>query len=332
MTAPRVSVLMPVRDAAATLGQALGTIARQSEPGFECVVVDDGSRDESLAIARAFAAKDERFHVIASPPRGLVPALNEGLGACRGEVVARMDADDLAHRHRLREQLRALDADAALAGVGTHVRIFPRHDGMRKYESWLNGIVGVDDVRREAFVECPIAHPTLAVRRAVLARHGYRDAGWAEDYDLVLRMLAAGERLAVVPRRLLLWRDGPNRTSRTDPRYGLDRFTACRASFLARGPLGDADRYVLWGYGPTARKLARALLTHGKRPAAIVEVHRGRVGQQIAGAPVVAPERLGDLRGFYVVASVANAVARGRIRAALTELGLAEPADFACCA
>ena len=63
MQAPLVSVLLPVRDAEATLGAALRSVARQSEPRFECVVVDDGSQDASRARAGAFAARDPRFRV-----------------------------------------------------------------------------------------------------------------------------------------------------------------------------------------------------------------------------------------------------------------------------
>ena len=268
MAAPRVSVLLPVRDAATTLATALRSVARQSEPDFECIVVDDASRDGSTRIARSFAARDSRFRVVTGPGRGLVAALQRGLQACRGEVVARMDADDWMHQTRLSLQLDRLDSDPTLSGVGSHVRLFPRplSGGMQRYEAWLAGIRSPADVEREAFVECPIAHPTLTIRTAVLRRFGYRDRGWPEDHDLILRLLQAGQRLAVVPARLHGWRDDPGRLSRTHPAYGLDRFTACRAHFLASGFLAAADRYVLWGYGDTGRALHRALGQPEKTP------------------------------------------------------------------
>jgi hypothetical protein len=246
-----------------------------------------------------------------------------------------MDADDWMHRDRLALQLAALEASPGLAGVGCHVRIFPRadlSDGRRAYEAWLNAVVSPEQVRREAFVECPVAHPTLMLRREVLNRCGFRDAGWPEDYDLVLRLLAAGERLAVVPRRLLGWRDHPERLSRTHESYGLARFTACKAAFLASGLLEASDEYVLWGYGDTGRTLRRALLEHGKRPSHIVELHPGRIGQHIHGAPVVEPRALADLAGRPLVASVAGLDARTRIRRALDALGRREGVDYVCAA
>ena len=333
--APAVSVLLPARDAEATLAAALESVRRQSAPDFECVVVDDASRDATGRLVEALAARDPRFRRIAGEGRGLVAALARGLAACRAPFVARMDADDLMRRDRLARQRAALEADPGLAAVGSRVRLFPRRElgeGMRRYERWLNAVEGPEQVRAEAFVECPIAHPTLFARRDVLRRFGWRETGWPEDYDLVLRMLAAGCRLDVVPRRLLAWREGPGRLSRTSPVYALDRFTACKAAFLAEGLLAGSDRYVLWGYGGTGRALRRALLAHGKRPARVVELHPGRLGQRIHGAPVVPPAALSRGPRLPVVASVAGAEARGRIRAALAAMGYAEGRDFVCAA
>jgi glycosyltransferase involved in cell wall biosynthesis len=333
--APRVSILLPVRDAQSTLAVCLRSVSRQRFHDWECVVVDDGSRDSSGALVRRAAKTDPRFRLHSCPRRGLVPALNAGLGACRGSLIARMDADDWMHRDRLEAQVGALDAAPRLAAVGCHVRIFPRSGlapGRREYERWLNAIDTPDRVREEAFVECPVAHPSLVLRADVARRLGYRDEGWAEDYDLVLRLLEENREVGVVPRRLLAWRDGPDRLSRTHPAYGLDRFIACKAAFLARGLLAGGERYVLWGHGPTARALKRALATHGKRPAAIVEVHPRRLGQKIDGAPVIAPEELKTLRALPLVASVAGAEPRGLIRAALARLGYRETMDYVCAA
>src|SRR5262249_24521816 len=189
MSDPLVSILLPVRDAVATLPACLASIRRQTEERFECVVVDDGSRDRSRACAERMARGDPRFRVIALPPRGLVDALTSGLDACRGELVARMDADDLMHRHRLAEQSASLRADPTLSGVGCHVRVFPRaglRPGLRDYERWLRGIDSAEAVRRERFVECPLPHPTWMLRREVLRRFGYRARGWTAGFGLIL--------------------------------------------------------------------------------------------------------------------------------------------------
>ncbi|MBW2527393.1 MAG: glycosyltransferase [Deltaproteobacteria bacterium] len=334
---PRIAVLLPAFDAARTLPSCLRSVAAQSEPRFVCLIVDDGSSDGTAAVAQAFAAEDARFVLVQSPAghQGLVAALGLGLARCEAPFVARMDADDLMRRDRLARQLRALEQQPDLAAVGCHVRVFPLRpmtDGLRRYERWLNQLVSAADVEREAFVECPVAHPSLMFRTSVLRRHGYRDRGWAEDYDLVLRVLGAGQRIGMVPEPLLLWRDGPQRMWRTHAAYEPQRFTAAKAWFLAQGFLAGADRYVLWGYGSTGRALRKALLAHGKEPSHIVELHPGRLGQRIHGAPVIPPEALGELSGQPILVSVAGEQPRRQIRDELSDLGLTERSHYICCA
>jgi glycosyltransferase involved in cell wall biosynthesis len=333
--APLVSVLLPVFDAVATLDACLRSIARQTEVRFECVVVDDGSRDGSLGRARGFAARDPRFRVVGARHAGLIAALQRGLAHCRAPLVARMDADDVMHRERLALQRAALAADPDLAAVGCHVRLFPRRalgTGMRAYEAWLASIDSPQRVRAEAFVECPVAHPTLMLRRDVLRRFGYREAGWPEDYDLILRMLAAGQRIGVVPRRLLAWRQRRDRLSRTDERYSIERFTTCKAEHLVRTFLSRSRAYVLWGYGATGRALARALRARGRHPAQIVELHPRRIGQCIHGAPVIPQGALGGPPAPPIVVSVAGAGPRALIRAQLRHKGFREGRDYVCAA
>lgn len=332
---PLVSILLPARDAADTLGSCLASVRRQTLADWECVVVDDGSRDATAAVAARVAAADARVRVVRTPGLGLVAALETGLASCRGDLVARMDADDVMRRTRLAEQVAALAAAPGLVAVGSHVRLVPRaglRDGRREYERWLNAIDSPARVRAEAFVECPVAHPTLMIRAAVLRAFGYRDRPWPEDYDLVLRLLAAGREIGVVPRRLVLWRDRPTRLSRTSARYGLDRFTACKAAFLAAGFLAAGEHYVLGGYGATGKALFRALAAHGKRPTHIVELHPGRLGKTIHGARVIPPAALAALPRRPIVVSVAHAAPRAEARATLAAMGFEELRDFVCAA
>lgn len=351
---PEVSVLLPVYNAEQTLETCLRSLLRQRMRSWQCVLVDDGSTDRSLELARSFAARDPRIEYIESDHRGLVESLNLGLDRCRAPIVARMDADDWMHRDRLAAQLEALNAEPQLAGVGCHVRIFPRgvanageaaaeeralpgeskqtRKGRGGYEAWLNSISSADDVAREAYVECPIAHPTLVIRSHVLRAHRYRDMGWPEDYDLLLRLLAAGESLAVVPRRLLAWRDHEARLSRSSPHYALERFVDCKALHLSRTLLRGRDQYILWGYGSTGRMLARALAKLGLTPNHIVELHPRRIGQQILGAKVIHPDDLGSLGVCPLVVSVAGAGPRREIRQALSKLNYVEGRDFVCAA
>lgn len=330
-----VSVLLPARNAGSTLGCALASVARQTHRAWECIVLDDGSSDQTRDEALRWANADSRFRVVAGPARGLVAALNEGLRLCRGELVARMDADDWMHPRRLELQIEHLQARPELSAVGARVHLFPRatlRAGLLNYERWLNAVTSPEDVRRELFVECPIAHPTLLIRSAILLRYGYHDRNWPEDYDLVQRLLADGHELAVTPRRLHGWRDGPARLSRTGAAYRQDRFVACKAYYLVQSQLRTQQEYVLWGYGDTGRCLARALREHGRVPSHIVEVHPGRIGQRIAGARVIAPEQLPNVPRRPIVVSVAGETPRSDVRRALSNMGFREGRDYVCAA
>jgi glycosyltransferase involved in cell wall biosynthesis len=340
----RVSVLLPARNAAATLPACLRSIERQTEMNFECIIVDDASSDATPSIAAELASRDARFRLVTAGGDGLVAALTRGVEHCHSPLIARMDADDLMHRTRLERQCAELDRCPQLAGVGAHVRLFPRaslSDGRRNYESWLNGRTSTQDIRRDAFVECPLAHPTWNFRREVFERFPYRDCGWPEDYDLLLRALAAGFEFAAVPSRLISWRDSEQRLSRTHAAYTQKAFVACKAEHLAATFLAGRENYVLWGYGSTGRVLRAALAERGLTPSHIVELHPRRIGQKIHGAAVVAPDALTELRrateeapgpSLRIVASVSGPKPRGEIRAALSAMHFKEGRDFICAA
>jgi glycosyltransferase involved in cell wall biosynthesis len=332
---PRISVLLPCRDAAAYLDEAVASLLAQTFPDFEVVAVDDGSADDTPARLAGWARRDERVRVFRRPGGGIVAALNDALAAARGDVVARMDADDVAEPARFERQLALLDAQPHVAACGTRVRYFPRtavRDGARRYEAWLNSLHHPADLARDSFVECPIAHPTLMVRARALRDVGaWRDVAWPEDYDLVLRLLAAGHALANVPDVLLRWRERPDRLSRTDDRYSTAAFHRCRAHHLARSVLGGR-RAVVIGAGPVGKALAKALAAEAVSIAAFIDVDPRKVGQTIHGAPVLPRDALGRFRGAYALAAVGNAKARNEIREWLRSAGWREGEQFCAAA
>src|SRR5690606_39906083 len=91
---------MPCRDAAAWLPEAIASLEAQTFDAYEVVAVDDGSSDATPELLDAWARRDGRVRVLRPPVRGLVAALNAGLDAASGELVARMDVDDVAEDTR----------------------------------------------------------------------------------------------------------------------------------------------------------------------------------------------------------------------------------------
>lgn len=327
-----VSILLPVRDAATTLETALASLVGQTWPHWEAIVVDDHSSDESRSLALSWQRRDPRIRVIENAGCGLVAALVTAARAARGQLLARMDADDIAAPSRLARQIRALEADPSCGACATHVHDFGSvGPGRRLYSQWLATIRHHDDVVRNMFIECPLAHPTLLLRRrAFVAVGGYRDpCPWPEDYDLVLRLWLAGWRFAVVPEPLLAWRDHPGRLSRCDPRYHPEAFRACKLHYLLRSPWLARPRPLLqWGAGREGKWWLRHWPPH-MRPEAVVEVDPKKIGQRIAGVPVIAPHELGTPRGgTLLVVAVGVCGAREQIRPYLSSLGWREGLDF----
>lgn len=334
---PRLSVLLPYRDVASTLDEAIASVLAEREVPLELVAIDDGSRDGGAATVAAWAARDRRVVPVAGAGEGIARALARGLAAARGTFVARMDGDDVSLPGRFGAQLDALSRAPRVAAVGGRVRAFPDdavQDGMRRYVAWMNALVTPGEHARDVFVEAPLCHPSVTMRRDALDRAGgYRDVDWPEDYDLWLRFDAAGWELAKVDQEVLCWRQRPGSLTFSDPRYSLERHRALKARFLAPrlGALARGRALACWGAGPTGRRLARALEQEGVRFDRFVDIDPRKIGRIARGVAIVAPEALDPAREIVVVA-VGAAGARSLIRDALRGRGWVEGEDFVCAA
>ncbi len=326
------SVLVPFRDAGSTIDAAISGLLARDDDALEVLLIDDGSADSGGERVRLWAKRDSRLRLLHSAGRGLVAALQTGLAAARGALIARMDADDICHPLRIVRQREALLAQPELAVLGTRVEGFAEEGqlggGLLRYLAWQNGLLSPEDHRRELFVESPLCHPSIMARHeALLAVGGYRDSGGPEDYELFLRLDRAGYALAKLPEVMLSWRHRPGRATFSDVRYSLGRIRATKAPFLAARVAQCAKaRRVLWGAGPTGRRLARALALHGWHADCFVDVDPRKIGRQAQGAPIVAHTELDPARDV-VVAAVGAEGARALIREELTRRGFREGVD-----
>lgn len=329
---PSVSVLLPVRDGAAHLTEAIDSLEGQTFQDFEVLAVDDGSTDTTPELLAAWAARDSRVRIVRQEAAGIVPALERARGMARGPYLARMDADDVCDPVRFAKQLALMEDDPTVVACGCGIEYFPDgavREGARRYQQWLNASVTPEEITRQIFVECPLAHPTFFLRaEAVEAAGGYRDPGWPEDYDLLLRLWSAGGRLAKVPAVLLRWREGPNRLSRTHPRYAPEAFLACKVHHLGRTLLRGRDGAVVWGAGPVGKAAARAFDEAGTRVLAFVEVDPRKIGQEIHGAPVLDSDEGVKIEGALHLAAVGQPGGRDQIKDVLRDAGRTELLDF----
>lgn len=332
---PRVSVVLPVRDGVGTLDAALGSLQAQTFTAWEAVVVDDGSTDDTPRLLSDWATREPRIHRVTAPRRGLVAALNHGLAEARAPWIARFDADDTAHPDRFAEQARWLEQHPEVGLVSCLVEFGGSRDsaaGYARYVDWLNTVVTPEAIALQRFVESPLAHPSVMFRRELVDRHGaYAEGPFPEDYELWLRWLEAGVRMAKVPRPLLTWNDPPRRLSRTDPRYAPTAFYECKARYLARWLgrecVGRRPLWV-WGAGRLTRRRVDRLAAAGITVAAFIDIDVRKIGRCHGAAKVMGVEALPAPGEVFVLGYVSSWGARELIRATLTRRGYVEGADF----
>jgi hypothetical protein len=246
-----------------------------------------------------------------------------------------MDADDVAYPARLARQAEFLERHPEVGVVGCLVEYGGDRQawaGYGRHVDWLNSIVAPGDLELNRFVESPLAHPSVMFRRELVARHGvYREGPFPEDYELWLRWLEAGVRLAKVPEVLLTWHDSPQRLSRVDSRYAPEAFYVCKASYLARWlqPRVPPGRPLLvWGAGRLTRRRAELLLAHGVAIAGYVDIDPHKIGRRFRGASVISPDALPPPGTAFVLGYVAKVGARELIRSHLRDHGYVEGKDF----
>ncbi len=346
---PEVSVLLPYRDVAATVGEALESVLAEQAIALEVVIVDDGSSDDGPAVVDAIARRDARvWHVRLAQARapgsanGIVAALQRACALAEAPLLARMDADDVSLPGRLRRSCDALRADPSLAAVGTRVEAFPAEavgGGLSRYVAWMNSVVTKEEHARALFVESPLCHPSVTMRRDALERvGGFRETEGPEDYDLWLRFDEAGLGLAKLDDVLLRWRHRADRLTFNDPRYALARFAELKAPYLARRLRALGRPFAIWGAGKTGKRLARALELHDAWPARFYDIDPRKVGRPARGARIEAPDALergapgasGAAGAETIVVAVGEPGARDVVRARLDALGLVEGRDYLC--
>jgi glycosyltransferase involved in cell wall biosynthesis len=329
--APEVSVLMPVRDGERHVAEAIDSITHQTFADLELIVVDDGSRDGTAELVAELARVDSRVRLLRQERAGIVMALERARGLARGRLIARMDADDIATPARIDLQVARL-GEGDVSACGGQVEFFPRalvRDGMREYEEWLNSLTTPESAASDVYVECPIAHPALMVRRESLAAvGGWRTRAWPEDYDLVLRLHRHGLRFCNVGAPALRWRDHESRLSRTDGRYSIAAFVRCKAHHLREQFLGRNRSVVLHGAGPVGKSFCLELQRRGVEVEAFLDVDPRKIGKQIHGVPVHAVDSAPAFPRSVALGAVAGRAAREQVRATIRNSGRREGIDF----
>ena len=234
---PLVSILLPCFEAERFLAGALDSLLAQTYDELEILALDDGSRDGTARILAEYAERDARLRVLTSERNlGLIATLNRGVAAAGGELIARMDADDLAAPERIERQVELLTRRPEIGVVGTAIEMVEseslRPVGPRPVRCTTPG-----GARFAALFTVPATHATILARASVMRAHPYgtdAESLHTEDYELFARMLDAGVGFANLEAPLMRVRADPGGVSRGNAAKQAANFVACAGRHIER--------------------------------------------------------------------------------------------------
>ena len=330
-TNPKVSVVLPFFNAEQTLSRAIESIAQQDFSDFECILVDNNSTDAGAAIAGEWQRRDPRFRLVSEPEQGVMFASNRGCELAEGSYIARMDADDAAYPNRLRMQAAFLDENpgyGAVAGLVKHVGDPETTGGFRRFVEWSNSVVTYKDIFHRRFIEAPIVNPTAMWRRETMEAHGlYRSGDFPEDYEMWLRWLDRGVKIAKIPEVVLEWHDSVHRLTRTDPIYSDGAFYRIKSEYLARWLTANNPFHPgvwVWGASRISRRRARVLEQYGIRIETYIDTKKSRQLER----EVVYYKEVPDAGELFILTYIRQMDNRDRIREFLESRGYEEGRNY----
>ncbi len=255
---------MPVYNAAPFLPSCLESIISQTFQAWELLAVDDFSTDESLAILRRFARKDNRINVFQNQEKGIIHALRTALAHSSGRFITRMDADDIMHPDKLKAlQDLLLKNGTGSVAIGL-VQYFSEQalgNGYRRYEGWLNTLTLKGHNYQDIYRECVIPSPSWMVYRTDFYKCGAFDSSvYPEDYDLCFRFYKNDMQVVHCPEVLHLWRDHSSRASRNDPHYSDVSYFDLKVPYFLELDYKPERSLMLWGAGRKGKAIAKRLL------------------------------------------------------------------------
>lgn len=236
MSQPKVSVLMPIRNGEQYLREAVRSIVDQSFEDWELIAVFDGCTDNSEDVVNQF--RDARIRALRlSPPGGFPYALNFGLRQCEGDLIARMDQDDVSERDRLGTQVDVFEKRPALVVLGTSAQLINEMSAPIGHRSV---VTGSRRVAMSLLWRNQLVHPSVMFRKSVvIGLGGYdpRSSPIFEDYDLWLRVIGVGE-VDNLPAPLLRYRRHGTQQSRGSRLFPGSLATLSRSRHRAGRQLG----------------------------------------------------------------------------------------------
>lgn len=233
---PKISVVMSTYNRANIVGEAIESVLNQTEPDFEFIIIDDGSKDNTFETLKEYAQKDKRIKVLRNETnKGLIYSLNRGLDEAKGELIARMDDDDAMIPWRLERQALAMKLYPTITLMGARIL---GAEGQTTQKTTLPLIEDPNITQINTYTSSGLAHPTVMFRKEFLNKHNIRyraDNLYAEDCGLYADILNAGGKISTLQEHLLKY--GVKKNLNKPENYGYiqyDTFKKIQKEKLSR--------------------------------------------------------------------------------------------------
>lgn len=229
-----VSVYMTVKNGYPFIQDSIDSIRSQTYKNWEMVVVDDGSADETTEYLKKLESEDERFKFIYTDGIGRAKALNLAVSHCKGELIANLDADDLAHPERLEKQVASFNDNQDISFLCTRSVIFSDEKGIQ----WKKGERVVSDVSKKLLTTNPVNHSSVMIKRELFYAAGkYNDSlNKVIDYEFWCRVVLNGGRVYLLNEFLTGKRIHKRQSFENKGRFGyLFAVFNVRKSFISSG-------------------------------------------------------------------------------------------------
>lgn len=206
MNVPSVSVVLPAYNCEKYIAKAIESVLHQTFTDLELIIINDGSTDRTEEVIKSFS--DPRIlYQVNNTNKGLVFTLNKGIDIAKGSYIARMDGDDICHPERLAKQKAFLDQNEEIAIIASTIDFINDKNENNGVWELDRQTITPEQIKKAMLRQNCIAHPTVMIRTEILKKLKYKEYQKnIEDYDLWLRLLNRGYKIAKLDEPLLLYR------------------------------------------------------------------------------------------------------------------------------
>lgn len=317
MQNPLISILTPFKNTEVFLEDCLNSIINQTYTNWELLIVDDSSTDSSYNIVKNFVKKDSRIKLFKNTGNGIIDALKLAFSNSKGELITRMDSDDMMQPNKLEvlaTKLLTYGKKHVAIGLVNYFSEDGIKAGYKNYEVWLNNLTKTGSNYSEIYKECVIPSPCWMVYKSdLITCNAFNPNTYPEDYDLAFRFYKHDYKCIPCDKVVHNWRDYSSRTSRTHVHYAENHFIDLKLHYFLELDHNPNKTLVVWGAGNKGKVIAKTLIKKNVYFEWICD-NPNKIGRDIYGKIMHPFSYLKTIKNPQSIITVANKTAQKEIK------------------